>query len=835
MPRARRIYALVLPLALTLALALPRAGSAGVDVWTSVGPELGQFTRLTTSPDGRIVFAYSQNGGLFRSADGGTTFSPLRQNVNLTFSEMTFDPRRPGRIWFGTAIGAYRSDDNGATFQAKSVGLVNPAVYRIDFDPHDGNRLWATTSTRVFVSSDGGETWSGNAAGPTLIKGLAADPAHAGRVWVISNNTATPLWRSVDGGATWATYGTGLPQAFPYGLAVDPSNPDRLWVSFTSAGIYRSEDAGATWSKVGGGLPPAEPTGALAITGTNPPRLFVHTSFDVWQSDDRGATFTATGIALREIQRIVVGGDTIWAMGLSGLYRRAVAGGSWEQIESGLSGLSVRSFAVGAGTGYRYLATHLGTFRDKGAGWEDISSSFSNERVVALAAAPGATEDALAGTRNFDSGSAFRTTGSGWTRSAQGLGPEGALYFAIDPARPQIRWAVVGPDLYRSTNGGSNWSRRSNGLPIDCCATGAVEPDPRGNGVVYALTFRGGLHKTTDDGASWSKPAPDLYFDLTSIAVDPQHPDRVYVGGGDGRVFRSENAGASWTTGGNLGAPVAGLLVDPRAGLDVVYAVGFGNGIWRSTDRGATWNPMSEGLGTNSISGLFSRLAGQVLTLYTASSTNGLFARTVSSGALAAAVDFTSSPNRPTEGEAVRFTASGVPAGAAVSWDFGDGTVGEGANPEHTFPGTGAYSVTLRVAVGAQGASKTRSVTIGEGSGGGDPCVASSTVLCVRQGRFRIAVDWKANGGQGPGTIVTQSGDSGLFWFFSPDNWELMVKVLDACGLNSRYWVFSAATTNVEYTLRVTDTTNGAEWSYHNPAGRPAPAITDTTAFSTCP
>ncbi|MCP4548464.1 MAG: hypothetical protein GY835_18560 [bacterium] len=79
------------------------------------------------------------------------------------------------------------------------------------------------------------------------------------------------------------------------------------------------------------------------------------------------------------------------------------------------------------------------------------------------------------------------------------------------------------------------------------------------------------------------------------------------------------------------------------------------------------------------------------------------------------------------------------------------------------------------------------------------------------------------------------SDDSGLFWFFAPENWEMLVKVLDGCGLNNRFWVFSAATTNVEYMLRITDTETGLRQEYFNRLGNSAAAITDTSAFPTCP
>jgi hypothetical protein len=119
---------------------------------------------------------------------------------------------------------------------------------------------------------------------------------------------------------------------------------------------------------------------------------------------------------------------------------------------------------------------------------------------------------------------------------------------------------------------------------------------------------------------------------------------------------------------------------------------------------------------------------------------------------------------------------------------------------------------------------------------GEGPCAPTATNLCLNRGRFRVEVTWEANGSSGPGRVVPgAAADSGLFWFFGPDNWELMVKVLDGCALNHRYWVFAAATTDVHYVLTVTDTATGQVARYENPAGHPSAATTDTGAFSTCP
>lgn len=115
-------------------------------------------------------------------------------------------------------------------------------------------------------------------------------------------------------------------------------------------------------------------------------------------------------------------------------------------------------------------------------------------------------------------------------------------------------------------------------------------------------------------------------------------------------------------------------------------------------------------------------------------------------------------------------------------------------------------------------------------------CVPTATSLCLQKGRFRVEVVWEANGRSEPGKVVPfGSADSGLFYFFDQDNWELLVKVLDGCAITGHYWVYSAATTDVRYVLTVTDTQTGLPVRYENPAGKPAAAITDSKALPACP
>lgn len=117
-------------------------------------------------------------------------------------------------------------------------------------------------------------------------------------------------------------------------------------------------------------------------------------------------------------------------------------------------------------------------------------------------------------------------------------------------------------------------------------------------------------------------------------------------------------------------------------------------------------------------------------------------------------------------------------------------------------------------------------------------CFAGVAGLCLNRGRFSVTLDWEDQfGNEGFGHAVPQSDDAGLFWFFSADNLELQIKVLNACGFPGapRYWVFFSATTNQGFELTVRDTKTNQERVYTNPLGQPAQPILDTDAFATCP
>ena len=115
-------------------------------------------------------------------------------------------------------------------------------------------------------------------------------------------------------------------------------------------------------------------------------------------------------------------------------------------------------------------------------------------------------------------------------------------------------------------------------------------------------------------------------------------------------------------------------------------------------------------------------------------------------------------------------------------------------------------------------------------------CSATATAMCLNGGRFRVEASFRTNTGlSGTAKAVKLTDDSGYFWFFNADNIELIVKVLNGCGVNNRYWFFAGGLTNVQVEIDVVDTLTAAQRQYVNPQGTPFQPIQDSAAFASCP
>ncbi len=169
----------------------------------------------------------------------------------------------------------------------------------------------------------------------------------------------------------------------------------------------------------------------------------------------------------------------------------------------------------------------------------------------------------------------------------------------------------------------------------------------------------------------------------------------------------------------------------------------------------------------------------------------------------------------------------------------------------HTFPTAGSFSYFCLV----HGSQMTGKVIVNAVVPPPPPpppppvpsvCIPSATVLCIDDQpgdkRFEVEASFSTarNGGQsGDGQVIPLSSlgvtHGGILWFFSADNPELLVKVLNTCSFSSRIWVFASAGTDVGVILTITDTKTGTQKIYTNTDGTPMDPIQDTAAFATCP
>lgn len=126
--------------------------------------------------------------------------------------------------------------------------------------------------------------------------------------------------------------------------------------------------------------------------------------------------------------------------------------------------------------------------------------------------------------------------------------------------------------------------------------------------------------------------------------------------------------------------------------------------------------------------------------------------------------------------------------------------------------------------------------------GGTTPCVRDASTACLIGGRFEVEVDWQTDGGNGKAQVMdfggqrAENNESVFWWFFGPTNFEMGVKVLQACipALGNKYWVFVSGLTDQGWTVHVRDSQTGATKTYSNALGHLSQTFADTGAFS-CP
>jgi hypothetical protein len=117
-------------------------------------------------------------------------------------------------------------------------------------------------------------------------------------------------------------------------------------------------------------------------------------------------------------------------------------------------------------------------------------------------------------------------------------------------------------------------------------------------------------------------------------------------------------------------------------------------------------------------------------------------------------------------------------------------------------------------------------------------CIADATTLCLDALRFKVTATFDSGhggaGSAGNARVQPLTADTGYLWFFDASNVEVVVKLIDGCGLGGHFWFFAGGLTNVNTVITVTDMQTGAVRTYTNPPNTAFKPIQDTSAFA-CP
>jgi len=575
----------------------------------------------------------SQGNGVYKSADGGRTWSHIGLDDSQQIGRIVIDPSNPDRV-FVAALGhpyaanqergLFRSLDGGKTWQrVLSRNEDDTGAIDVAFEPGNPRvlyaALWRTRRTPwsvyppsngpgggLFKSTDGGDHWTeltGLPKNPGRI-GIAVAPSRPSRVYaIVDAPDAGGLYRSDDAGATWTL--TGKDERiwsrgwYFGGITVEPKNADVVYSC--NVNLYRSDDAGKTWI-VAKGAPGGDDYHQLWIDPSNPQRRILGVDQGAVVSTNGGTTWSSwynqpTG------QFYHVSTDNRFPYFVYGA-----------QQDSGAAGVPSRTSTVDG--------ISITSFREITAGGEsDNIAPDPNDPDILYGGRVSKLDLRTMQTRDIDPTLAhFDIDRRTWT-----------LPLVFSRRNPKVLY-FANQRMFRTEDGGEHWSvisedltRENPGTPANLDpATAALKAGtgPR-LGVIYAIapsrvaehdlwagTDDGLIWRTRDEGAHWTNITPPSLTPWSKIGIiETSHFDAETAYAAVDRhrlddfkpyVYRTHDGGRSWQLVANgLQITVNVVREDPvRKGL--LYA-GTERGVAVSFDDGEHWEPLQLNLPVTSV------------------------------------------------------------------------------------------------------------------------------------------------------------------------------------------------------------------------------------------
>ncbi len=630
-------------LSASTASAFGQSTSIAVDAWApfDTGAAAANFTSIAVHPTNPDIAYGAANGGGIWGTTNGATASPTWKFLALPGSysaAIVIDPKTPTTLYAGNgAKGVYKSIDAGATWAAANAGHTSDYVQALAIDPVTPTTLYWGTNTAFLKSVDAGKTWSAPAVAPgfgaAYIHAIAVSKHNPQVLYVMAGNQG--VWKSADAGATFTALNAGFPATLPSSqvIAIDPTDETNVFTGDASGagGVYHSTGGGA-WTAVLGNIRADATVEGIAFDPADKMRMYISDyGKDVFKSTDGGASWKAMGypsypfrltVAPSNADIVYVG---LYSGAAVGIYHSLDAAATWQNSGSGLAAFLGNSVALDPktsgiaffGGGYiniRKTADGGKTFANLTGpalnGDEVIGISPSDPNVVyvgsngvgmSVTTTKGAPF-ALTGTGNVSfnaictaaanpdvvfAGTAyglgiFVTTngtqagGATWTNPAAVPGTANAC--AVDPANANVAYMAMNNGLYKTIDMGQTWAALAG-----TTATTAVVVDPTNANIVFAA-YGGTVHRSADAGATWAAAGVGLPSAASVLAIDAAHPQTLLAGTSQG-VWRTTTAGTLWTSSGVAGWAVKSAAIDPQD-ANVAYVGLDGGGFMKSVSGG---------------------------------------------------------------------------------------------------------------------------------------------------------------------------------------------------------------------------------------------------------
>ena len=893
----RRILPAVFAL---LALLPPNALRAGVGEWTSNGPEGAVVETLAAHPSHPAIVYASTVRRLYKSVDTGVSWAPtgLSAGPNLVLPTSDLSVVYATATW-SPGIPIFRTTDGGETWvqraEPPSGGLFSRLL---SLAAEEGNPmvLYAATDVGLFRSSNGADTWEPLASpGPLVVAvaGIAVDPLDRQILYAaVDSGNVSGIYRSLDGGRTW-TRTAFTQRAFSLVIERVPGNWEdgdstRVF-ALTSAGLQVTDNGGVSWRRL---APELSSVSHLAIDPAGSSRLYVISGANVFRSSDGGETVNRVSEYFGgPLKGIVAAGSPVVLVGSErGVSRSENGGGEWSPANRGIHGVYVQSLAVDpVDPAVVFAAGARGIFesRDGGATWNEPVAGSPD--AVAVMVDPTDRSTLYAG----GGGGVHKSTDGGRTWRNRGPLVTSIAELLIDPNNPRRLFAGAG-SLYRSPDGADSWrglltpdanySTYYGGPPT----VEAIAIAPSDSSTIYAGGETGFLYRSTDGGDNWSDLKAGI--GVGALSVDSCDP-RIVQAGSWNAVWRSLDGGESWNPSVIPWAAnfpygqVLALARDPRHSSSAF--AGTTAGLFWTNDRGISWkrfeptldgivqslalDPSGRFLYAGTERGVFQLertfeacadgadrlclMGGKYQVSVTARDrlTNapipGRAIREGNAFGYFSFPDVTGDPNFPEVFVKMADATAAPPPFGGHAWVFhssltdldytltvletetGRVRTYEAADSESLTCGRADTSAFERDCAAAVSSSRTTgtSTTIGSGAD-----------LSLLNGRFRATLQATdpRTGRIAAGTAIAR-GDA--FGYFSlpaftgdPNYPEIFVKMADATAQpGASFWVFHTGLTDLSYTLTVTDQATGAVRTYAGGAtgGTRLCGSADTAAF----